>query len=289
MQNTKLIVPSSKYGIKCPHSMTPKGIVCHNTANDASAMAEISYMIGNNKHVSYHYAVDDYRVVQGIPDNRNAWHCGATYGNRNYLGVEICYSRSGGDRFVKAEQNAAKFIAMKMKEYGWGIDDLFTHQQMSGKYCPHRTLDLGWDRFKDMVRAELGQTVTPSKPTPPSTSGYNGSSIVEYLTSISVDSSFSNRRELANQYGISNYKGTASQNLDLLNKMKNSYKQEETSGYIVTITAQLLNVRSGPSIDYKIITTVRSGEAFTILDESNGWGKLKSGAGWINLSYTERT
>ena len=220
MEIKKVLVPSSKYGIKCPNSMTPKGIVFHNTANDASAMAEISYMIGNNNYVSYHYAVDDYRVVQGIPDNRNAWHCGATYGNRNYIGVECCYSKSGGDRFVKAEKNSAKFIAMKLKEYGWGIDKLFTHQQMSGKYCPHRTLDLGWERFKNMVRAELGQTVTPPKPSQPQTSGYTGSSIVEYLKSINVDSSFANRSMLAKKYGIGKYSGTALQNNQLLNKMR---------------------------------------------------------------------
>ena len=27
---------------------------------------------------------------------------------------------------------------------------------------------------------------------------------------------------------------------------------------------------------------------FTIIDEKNGWGKLKSGAGWISLSYTKK-
>ena len=29
-------------------------------------------------------------------------------------------------------------------------------------------------------------------------------------------------------------------------------------------------------------------EKYTIVDEKNGWGKLKSGAGWINLNYTSR-
>ena len=43
-----------KYGIKCPYSMTPTRIVIHNTANDASAQNEISYMIGNNLEVSFH-------------------------------------------------------------------------------------------------------------------------------------------------------------------------------------------------------------------------------------------
>ena len=55
----KNLVPTSKYDIKCPYSMTPIGITVHNTANDASAKNEINYMISNNAYNSFHYAVDD--------------------------------------------------------------------------------------------------------------------------------------------------------------------------------------------------------------------------------------
>lgn len=58
--------------------------------------------------------------------------------------------------------------------------------------------------------------------------------------------------------------------------------------YIVRITANILNVRSGPSTDFTIKMTVRKGGVYTIIEEKNGWGKLKSGAGWINLQYTEK-
>lgn len=159
MQLTKVTCPSNKISIKCPYSMTPTRLVIHNTANDASAMSEISYMLGNNKEVSFHFAVDDYRVVQGIETNRNAWHAGDGHGKGNMEGIaiEICYSKSGGDRFIKAEQNAAKFVASLLKQYGWGIDKVTKHQDYSGKYCPHRTLDMGWERFLNMIRSELGQ------------------------------------------------------------------------------------------------------------------------------------
>lgn len=33
-------------------------------------------MIDNHNEVSFHYAVDDKEIVQGIPENRNAWHSG---------------------------------------------------------------------------------------------------------------------------------------------------------------------------------------------------------------------
>lgn len=139
--------------------MEPEFIVVHNTANDASARNEIAYMIRNNNQVSFHYAIDDKEIVQGIPENRNAWHAGDGngQGNRKGIGIEICYSKSGGKRFEDAEKLAAKFIAYKLNEKDWGIDRVKKHQDFSGKYCPHRTLDMGWQRFLNMVQAELNK------------------------------------------------------------------------------------------------------------------------------------
>ena len=56
---------------------------------------------------------------------------------------------------------------------------------------------------------------------------------------------------------------------------------------VVRVTAAVLNVRKGPGTGYGIATTVRKGEAYTITETKNGWGKLKSGAGWICLAYTQ--
>lgn len=58
--------------------------------------------------------------------------------------------------------------------------------------------------------------------------------------------------------------------------------------YHVKVTATLLNVRAGAGLNYKIKTTVKRNEVYTIVEEKNGWGKLKSGAGWLNLDYTKK-
>lgn len=60
------------------------------------------------------------------------------------------------------------------------------------------------------------------------------------------------------------------------------------SSYIVKITTDVLNVRAGAGTSYKIVTTVKKNEAYTIVETINGWGKLKSGVGWICLDYTKR-
>lgn len=162
----KNLVSESKYNIKCPYEMEAEFVVVHNTANDAPAENEIAYMIRNDNEISYHYAIDDICIVQGVPTNRNTWNAGdGAYGdgNRKGIAIEICYSMSGGDRFIKAEQNAAEFIASILKEKGWGIDKVKKHQDFSNKYCPHRTLDMGWDRFLDMIKSYLNDDTEPKE------------------------------------------------------------------------------------------------------------------------------
>lgn len=158
MTIVKNLVDPSKYSIKCPYEMKPTRIVVHNTANDASAKNEVAYMIRNNNQVSFHYAVDDKQVVQGILESRNAWHSGDGgngKGNREGIAIEICYSKSGGTKFTKAEENAVELIVDILKRYGWGVDKVTKHQDYNGKYCPHRTLDMGWNRFIDMIEDKL--------------------------------------------------------------------------------------------------------------------------------------
>ncbi|MDQ8093962.1 N-acetylmuramoyl-L-alanine amidase [Bacillus amyloliquefaciens] len=175
----KRLVPSENYALKCPNPMTPEYITIHNTANDASAANEISYMTGNSESTSYHFAVDDKEVIQGIPLDRNAWHSGDGTngtGNRKSIGVEICYSKSGGARYQAAEALAIKFVAQLLKERGWGVDRIRKHQDWNGKYCPHRILDEGrWDEVKSSIVAELerlgGKKASKPQKTDSKTSG----------------------------------------------------------------------------------------------------------------------
>lgn len=159
MEIVKMLVPESKYSIKCPHSMNPEFIIIHNTANDASAMAEISYMIGNNKKVSFHCAIDNYRIVQGVPFDRNTWNAtdgGNGTGNRKGIALEICYSKSGGERFEEAQKLAAEYTAYLLKKYNWGIDKVKKHEDFyPAKGCPHRTLSEGWQNFLNLVQSYM--------------------------------------------------------------------------------------------------------------------------------------
>ncbi len=277
MKITKNIVSDSKYSIKCPFPMDAEFIVVHNTANDASAANEVKYMINNNNQVSYHFAIDDIEVIQALPLNRNAWHAGdgATgNGNRKGLSIEICYSKSGGDRFTKAELNASKFIAQLLHECDWDISKVKKHQDFSKKYCPHRTLDNGWQRFVDMVKSEL-----IALDAPPAGELYR------------VRKSWN---DAGNQKGAYSDLNNAILECDK-HKDYEVYNSEGVAVYpqkqfMVKIKTDFLNVRKSASLNSTVATTVKKGEVYTIIEEKDGWGQLKSGIGWISLGipYVER-
>ena len=158
------LVSESKYNTQCPYHMVPEYITIHNTANDASALNEIAYMKRNNYN-SYHFAVDDVEARQGLPLDRNNFSCGDGAngtGNRKSIAIEICYSKSGGARYVQAEENCVQLVAYLLKKYGLGVDRVKKHQDWSGKYCPHRILaENRWETFKNRIRQAMGGSPTP--------------------------------------------------------------------------------------------------------------------------------
>ena len=58
--------------------------------------------------------------------------------------------------------------------------------------------------------------------------------------------------------------------------------------FMVRVNTSKLRIRKGPGTDYDWTGEYTGIGTFTIVEEFNGWGKLKSGAGWISLEYTVR-
>ena len=58
--------------------------------------------------------------------------------------------------------------------------------------------------------------------------------------------------------------------------------------YLVRVTTSALNIRAGAGTTYPITGCIKDKGIYTIVEEKDGWGKLKSGAGWISLSYTKK-
>ena len=65
----------------------------------------------------------------------------------------------------------------------------------------------------------------------------------------------------------------------------------ESHGYKVKITIAALNIRNNPGLAGKVVGVIKDKGVYTIIDEKDisgvKWGKLKSGAGWISLKFTQ--
>ena len=301
MNIVKNLVSESKYSVKCPYAMTPEFIVVHNTANDATAQNEVKYMISNNNQVSFHFAVDDKEIVQGLPLDRNAWACGDGAngkGNRKGIQIEICYSKSGGARFENAEKNAAKFIAQLLKERGWGVDKVKKHQDFSNKYCPHRTLDKGWASFVNMVKDYLNELNKPVQSTQSSSI-----SVGDKVKVKTTATHYATGQSMASFVKGSTYEVTRIDGNKLLlsdivswvwdydvDKVGSTTQSNSDNSFLVEIICDELNIRQQADFNSKVVGTVKKGDVFTIVEEKNGLGKLKSGVGYIsmNTKYVKR-
>ena len=285
------LVALDNYSIKCPYSMTAEFIVVHNTANDASAENEVAYMIGNKNQVSFHYAIDDQEVVQGLPINRNAWACGDGAngkGNRKGIQVEICYSKSGGTRFDQAEKNAAHFIATLLRERGWGIEKVKKHQDFRNKYCPHRTLDKGWNGFIQMIKSYLNDIPVTSS---------SGFKVGEKVRVKESATQYATGQALAwfvkgSIYEVTKVAGDQLLLSDIISwvwiddveKVSANNVVSTAYPFLVQIICDELNIRQKADFNSEVIGVVKKGEVFTIVDQQNGLYQLKSGAGWISAA-----
>ena len=71
-------------------------------------------------------------------------------------------------------------------------------------------------------------------------------------------------------------------------------KAKPMDPFFVRVDIARLNIRTGPGIDYSLTGKYTGKGVFTIVEATNGtgsnsgWGKLKSGAGWISLDYATK-
>lgn len=64
-------------------------------------------------------------------------------------------------------------------------------------------------------------------------------------------------------------------------------KEEPFRPYLVSVTAAVLNIRDVPN--GSVVGQIADKGTYTIVEQKNNWGKLKSGAGWICLDFTIKT
>lgn len=147
MQITEMLLtnPNARPGTR----ITPRGLVIHWTANEgkgANAIANRNYFNRPTTVASAHYIVCDKQIVRCLPENEMGYHVGAqsykpaalerlsSYPNNCTIGIEMCVNADGDFRTMY--RNTLELAADILHRYGWGVDKLWRHYDITGKNCP---------------------------------------------------------------------------------------------------------------------------------------------------------
>lgn len=314
------IIPQKGGKVRPGEVRTKKYITIHetgNTSRGAGAKAHSEYLknlaIANTEYKSWHYTVDDHEIYHHIPDNEIAWHAGdgrvENGGNTASIGIEICVN-SDGD-FNKAMDNAAWLTAKLLKENNLPLSAVKQHHDFApnGKNCPQTIRDKGlWNTFLNKVNNYLKGTSASSSSEPnnqQTVTDFKVNDIVQFTGNTHYKSSDATQGYVCkpgkvkvtkvyrvgkskHPYMVVAVSGGGSTAYGWVNeKDLKEIEKEGFKAYTARVTANVLNVRSGPGTGYKVVTTIKKNEVYTIVEEKNGFGRLKSGAGWISLKYVK--
>lgn len=141
---------------------TPKWIVIHYTATDASAYNNALYFSrGGNWNSSAHYFIDGKGIIyQSVPENRGAWHAGNYNCNTQSIGIETV---SSGQDFTESEISDLAWLVQKlMSKYNIPESHVIRHYDVADyfggytvdphKNCPAPYVNNGkWKNLKERI------------------------------------------------------------------------------------------------------------------------------------------
>ncbi|MGD6877842.1 N-acetylmuramoyl-L-alanine amidase [Bacillus infantis] len=252
---------------KAGKKITVKGLMLHSVGCPQPSAKEF---IKNWNKASYNRAcvhgfidANDGTVYQTLPWNHRGWHGGGT-SNNTHIGVEMCEPNcikyTSGSSFTCSDTTKAK--AMVKRTYEAAVE-LFAMLCKQYKLNP------------------LAKGVIVSHKEGHSLGIASNHGDPEHLWS-----------QLKTGYTMDGFRKAVKAKMDAEEKPVQTTPTSSTAGYKVKVTSDVLNVRAGAGMTYKVTTTVKKGEVYTIVEEkkngSTTWGKLKSGVGWISLTHTKK-
>lgn len=191
--------------------------------------------------------------------------------------------------------------------------NMTVHRDYAAKACPGDYLY----NLQDEIAAEVNRRLGTSGSTTPSTGGSTGTAAADINVGDEVEFTGTRHYVSATATNASSCKPGKAKVTAIAKGKAHPYHLIAVSGagstvygwtdaadiktdaattaasYLVKVTTDVLNIRKGPGTNYGTNGAIRDKGTYTIVAESDGpgaskWGKLKSGAGWISLDYTQR-
>ena len=236
-----------------------KYLVKHYVGATGGAEANCKYFYNTYRGASAHFFVGhNGEIWQCVEENDTAWHCGASSykhkecRNSNSIGVELCVKKDANGKWYYTEETkkaAIQLFAYLMDKYAIDASHVLRHYDVTGKTCGEPDVRSGNKVWSSFKSAISSYGKGEASSSSGSSSGSSSSS---------------------------GSAGTSSSGVP----------------YKIKTTCDVLNIRAGAGTKYsvkgQIKETASQKKVYTIVEVHNGWGKLKSGAGWISLAYTKK-
>lgn len=296
----------------------PKARTLYNYWQNNGSQYVVHYMVDDKEIL--HGMPDNYKCWHvGSPGNNS--YIGIEMGEPSQIhyvsGARFTVSDlSAAQAYAQAAyKNAVQLIAYLCEKYGWEPSTaVWTHYEITKRKMSNTDhvdpqhlwdgLGLGYDlaKLRSDVKAAMGGAAASASPAtghPVLRSGSSGDVVKEMQEKL-IKRGFS-----FDPYGADGIFGDLTEQRVKAFQLSAGIGADGICGaktwaaldaaqaafkpYLVRITANSgLNVREGPGTDYRVKMSLGNGGAYTIVEEKNGWGKLKSGVGWIFLKYTEK-
>lgn len=233
-------------------------LVKHYVGATGGAEANCRFFLDTYRGASAHYFIDhDGTIWQCVEDRDIAWHCGASSykhkecRNSNSIGVELCVKKDKNGRWyytAETKRSAVWLFAYLADLYDIAADHILRHYDVTGKICGEPDVRSGNKVWS------------------------------QFLSDVAAQRKKTAAKPAAGK--------TAS------GKTAAGNAQADDVPYQIQTTCDVLRIRAGAGMTYRVTGSIREctggKRKYTIVEEKNGWGRLKSGAGWIALAYTKR-
>lgn len=250
-----------------------KGVMVHDTATPGATPEAFVYSWNvprpNGASVCVHAFCDNSKVINTLPYDMRAWGCGSGSkgsGNDNYIQIEMCvpkevYFEDSWEYRTRNKGLADKYVKDTVEVLiDWIVERLM---ELNIKEVTPLNVTSHYEAHKLGIASNHGDPEGFL-----SLAGLNMDIIRERVQAL-----------LDFKYGKT--------------KEDTSLKDDEVgktnmSVYRIKVVVDALNIRKGPGVSHNKVGMITDRGVYTIVETKGSWGRLKSGAGWICLDYTEK-
>ena len=287
-----------------------------------SIFADTSKQASSNYGIGY-----DGRIGMYVEEKDRSWCTSSASNDHRAITIEVAsdttYPYAVNDTAYKALITLLVDICKRnnIKELKWKGDksligqvdkqNMTVHRWFANKSCPGDYLYKRHGQIASEVNAKLNKNSSESKTNETASTKtikvgdavsivnnatyYNGESIPTWVIKKQwIVREVSGSRAVIDKSTDGKNSINSPVNVKYLKPINTNSNSNTNKSFMVRIDIPYLNIRKGPGTNYARTGDFTGKGIFTIMETRNGegsnsgWGRLKSGAGWISLDYVNR-